>query len=402
MLKAADAICGSLGLLARPLSPEELIGQARRATGLSEFGDFEFIEPLRRLLESCVAESDLTLVGRIATRWDVIRFLSNLLRMRQAELATPAITAQPIVAPIFITGMPRSGTTFLYSLLTQDRASMVPRVWQTIYPYPEPAAQRGGPDRRIAMVDQQLRAFDRLAPEFRGLHPLTATTPQECSEITAHVFASLRFDGNYNIPSYREWLDRAGHLTPTRFHRRFLQHLQQQTTGGERWVLKCPDHVFALDAIRAVYPDARIVFVHRDPLKVLASVARLTEVVRRPFVRRVDPVLLGRQEARRWLAGTEAMIAADSRWPFATPVHHLHYLDLVRDPPGTVERMYGHFGMALPPEAADGIRRRVHDKPNGGYGVHQYRFEDHGLDPVDLRQRFAGYVRHFGITTEPD
>ena len=329
-----------------------------------------------------------------------MRLLANLLRMRQAETQAPEITAQPIVQPIFITGLPRSGTTFLHSLLMQDRAGRVPRVWQTIYPYPEPGTRNGRPDRRIAMVDGQLRAFERLAPEFHGLHPMTATSPQECSEITAHVFASLRFDSTYFIPSYREWLDRTGHLQPYRFHRRFLQHLQHQDPAGGRWVLKCPDHVFALDAIRAVYPDARIVFVHRDPLKVLASVARLTEVVRRPFVRRIDPVQIGRQEGIRWLAGAERMIAADSAWPFATPPCHVHHLDLVRDPLGTVERLYRHFGLDLSPAASDGIRRRVQDKPNGGYGVHRYRFEDHGLDPQEQRERFARYVHHFGISTE--
>ncbi len=404
VLGAADAVCGALGLLRRPLSADDLIRQAQRATALSAFGDVRFSEPLRHFLDSCIAESDLSLIGRIATRWDVVRFLSNLLRMHQAEAETPAIAAQPIVAPIFITGLPRSGTTFLQSLLMQDGANMLPRVWQTIYPYPGRAAPKGVPDRRIEMVNRQLRAFERLAPEFRSLHPVTAVSPQECSEITAHVFMSLRFDSTYHVPSYREWLDRTGHLEAYRFHRRFLQHLQLQHQNAEsrRWVLKCPDHVFALDAIRAVYPDARIVFVHRDPLKVLASVAKLTEVLRRPFVRRLDAVQIGRQEGIRWLAGAERMIEADSRWPFAVPVCHIQYLDLVRDPLGTVAGMYRHFGLKLSPEAADCIRHQVQEKPNGGYGVHQYRFEDHGLDPVEQRQHFARYVEHFGITAGVD
>lgn len=400
VLGTADAVCSTLGLLGRPLPAEDLIEQARRATGLSEFGDNRFLEPLQRFLDSCVTESDLSLVGRIATRWDVVRFLSNLLRMHEAEIETPTITGQAIVEPIFIAGLPRSGTSFLHSLLMHDSASMVPRVWQTIYPYPDRRVPAHGPDRRIAAVERQLRAFRTLAPEFQSLHPLTATSPQECSEITAHVFASLRFDSNYQVPSYRAWLDSAGHLEAYRFHRRFLQHLQHQGAGGQRWVLKCPDHVFALEAIREVYPDARIVFVHRDPLKVLASVARLTEVLRRPFMRRLDAVQIGHQEGIRWQVGTEAMIAADSRWAFATPLCHIHHLDLVRDPVRTVQGLYGHFGLTLAPDVADRIRCHVKDKPNGGYGLHQYRFEDHGLDPVEQRRRFARYIAHFGITTE--
>lgn len=401
-LAAADAVCGGLGLLQRPLPAGRLIRQAQRATGLADFGAVAFDEPLQRLLDACVGEAELSLVGRIALGWDVRRRLGNLLQMQQAEAAAPPIAAQNVAAPLFITGLPRSGTTFLHALLMQDPASMVPRVWQTIYPYPQPGEPPAGAARRIATVDRQLRAFERLAPEFRGLHPLRATSPQECSEINAHVFASLRFDSTYHVPSYRAWLDDSGHVAAYRFHRRFLQHLQQQEPGGARWVLKCPDHVFALEAIRAVYPDARIVFVHRDPLKVLASVARLTEVLRRPFTRRLDRAQIGRQEGVRWLQGAEAMIAADAAWPFATPVCHIQHLDLVTDPLGTVQRLYRHFGLTLSPQAAAAISAHVQDKPNGGYGVHQYRFTDHGLDPVALRQRFSGYVQHFGITRETD
>ena len=216
-----------------------------------------------------------------------MRFLSNLLRLRAAEFAAPDILDQPIERPLLIAGLPRSGTTFLHSLLALDPANLVPRVWQLIHPYP---AKTAGADRRPQQVARQLRLFAMLAPQFRRLHPIAANSPQECSEITAHVFASLRFDTTYRIPSYRRWLDRTGHREAYRFHKRFLQHLQHQAGGSGRWVLKCPDHIFALAAIREVYPDARLIFVHRDPLAVLLSVARLTAVLRRPFTRHIDKI----------------------------------------------------------------------------------------------------------------
>ena len=143
----------------------------------------------------------------------------------------PEILDQRVERPIFVAGLPRSGTTFLHSLLAQDRANLAPRVWQVIHPYP---AYRpgGGPDRRPRQVDRQLRMFGMLAPEFRRLHPIKADSPQECSEITAHLFASLRFDTTYHIPRYRRWLDDTGHLDAYRFHKRFLQHLQHQAVVG--------------------------------------------------------------------------------------------------------------------------------------------------------------------------
>ena len=403
VLGAADGAAGAVGLLRRPFPVERMLAQARKRTGLSDFGDESFIEPLQRLLAGCVAESDLSVVGRIATHWDVTRFLGNLLRLRQAESRAPAILRERVEAPIFVTGLPRSGTSFLHALLMQDSDNMVPAVWETIHPVAEP--EPGARDRRIAGVAQQLRAFERLAPEFRSLHPLEATSPQECSEITAHVFASLRFDSTYRVPSYRAWLDEAGHLEPYRFHRRFLQHLQhgrpdRAAGGGGRWALKCPDHVFALDEIRTVYPDARLVFVHRDPVKVLLSVARLTEVLRRVFTRRVNPAEIGRQESLRWHEGAQRMVAASRAGGFAVPPCHVHHLDLISDPLGTVAEIYRHFGLALPSQAAERIGRHVIDRPNGGYGAHCYRFEDHGLDPAAERERFTPYMAHFGIAPE--
>jgi hypothetical protein len=396
-----DTAADALGLLRQPMQPGELVETARRRTGLHDFGDVDFGEPLQRLLQSCANEAGLGLIGRMATRWDVVRFLSNLLRLRQVELAAPATLDERIERPIFITGLPRSGTTFLHRLMTMDPANRAPLVWQTIYPYKETHRKH---DRRPAMVARQLRAFERLAPDFRGLHPLQADSPQECSEITAHVFRSLRFDTTYRIPSYRRWLDSdiTRHLPAYRFHRRFLQHLQHQGPRrvDTRWVVKCPDHLFALDAIRSVYPDARLVFVHRDPMRVLLSVAQLTEVLRRPFARHVDHAEIGRQESDRWLDGTRRMVAAGNDIGLDDPICHVHHLDIVSDPVGTVNSVYRHFGLTLPTAAAEAMKRFAATKPNGGHGPRAYRFEDHALDPEAEGEKFRPYMLHFGIRSE--
>ena len=188
----------------------------------------------------------------------------------------------------------------------------------------------------------QLRAFEHLAPDFRSLHPLDANSPQECSEITAHVFRSLRFDTNYQIPTYRAWLDAdvERHLPAYRFHKRFLQHLQSQdraTGAAGRWVLKCPEHLFALRAIRTVYPDARLVFVHRDPVRVLLSQTRPTEVLRKPFTRRLDRDRIGQDESARWLAGARRMVEVGDDAGLPDPVCHVHHMDLIADPVATVD-----------------------------------------------------------------
>jgi hypothetical protein len=397
-LRLSDTVAGYLGLLDGPITPDPLIRIATRQTGLRDFGDAPFIDPLTRLLDSCSTEAALSIVGRSATRWDIVRFLSNLLVIHEATKRYPELTAAPVRRPIFITGLPRSGTTFLHRLMLTDPVNRAPAVWETIYPSPD----AGTTAERIARVARQLKAFEWLAPEFRALHPLEATSPQECSEIAAHVFRSLRFDTTYRVPSYRNWLDAdvERHLPAYRFHKQFLQYLQHQDGIECRWVLKCPEHLFALHAIRAVYPDARMVFVHRDPVKVLLSQSRLTEVLRRPFTRQLDPRTLGPDESRRWLDGTRRMMAVGDDAGFPAPVCHVHHMDLISDPISTVEAVYRHFGMVLPARSASKIAGYVADKPNGGYGEHRYSFEDHGLNEQEERAKFRPYMVRFGVTAE--
>jgi len=397
--RVADRMIYARALRRDPLSADELIARAQRQTGLVDFGPTPFQEPLQNLLRACREEAELSLFGRFATHWDAVRFLSNLLRLREEERRAPNILEQRIERPIFIAGLPRSGTTFLHSLLAQDHANLVPRVWQLIHPYPVDGPAPG-PDVRPQRVARQLRLFGMLAPEFRRMHPIDASSPQECSEITAHVFASLRFDTTYHVPGYRHWLDKTGHFDAYRFHKRFLQHLQHQAAVARHWVLKCPDHIFALRALREVYPDAGIVFVHRDPLAVLPSVARLTEVLRRPFTRHVDKIEIGRQDSDRWLAAAELMIEAADEERFEEPILHIHYLNLVSDPLETVETLYRHFGRPLDPHTATRIRRLVEAKPNGGYGTRRSHLEEYGLDPVVEHQRYARYSERFGIRPE--
>jgi hypothetical protein len=402
-LKLADQVSHVTGLGRRPFDAEGLIkealaGQDDDAFG-RDFGPDQFIEGLLILLSALESEANLSVVGRLAVRWDVIRCLRNLLRLRLEEERTPEICDAPIRRPLIITGLPRSGTTFLHRLLDCDPAMRSPTCWQTMAPY----APTHGRDRRVERTERELRTFAHMAPGFRDVHPLTARMPQECTEITAQVFQSLRFDTTFRIPSYLAWQDAHGHTLAYRFHKRFLQHLQHQS-GDEpdrmQWVLKCPDHVFALDAVRAIYPDARIVFVHRDPLKVLPSVAKLTEILRQPFTQRQDRAEIGAQVASRWHQGVEAMMRAANSSESGNAICHIQYRDLTQDPLGTIERLYTHFQMPLGDDAAQRITAEANRETRGGYARNVYHFADHGLDARRERSFFAGYMERFGIAEE--
>lgn len=390
-LRVLDDVAGSLGIGRTPLEPDSLIAHALRRSGRKEFQDLSFFPALRLLLECYETEAELNIFGRGAARWDALRCLSNLLRFEAEEERQPDILEQKIRRPIFITGLPRSGTTLLHSLLALDPSLRVPRCWQTISPYPG-----DGTDRRRGQVDRQLRLFQRLAPEMAALHPLSAEAPQECTEITAQVFQSLRYEMSHRVPSYQAWLDTTGHVRAYRFHKRFLQHLQHQDRGGGRWVLKCPDHIHALNAIETVYPDCGIVFVHRDPLRVIASAVKLTEVVRRPFTRAIDKHEIGQQVVGRVTEGAETMIGK-SKTARAGRVLQIHYAEFARNPLATIEGLYRHFGLHLTKEVRERMRAHLAAATPAS---HHYSMEEFGLDPMQLRDRFEPYVDHFGIRRE--
>ena len=385
----------------RPLLPEALMDLARLRTGLSDFGEWPFQEPLAVLLRSYQEEAGLTAFGRVAVRWDMVRFLSNLLRLRAEEKNDRGIVGEQIQAPIFLLGLPRSGTTFLHNLMAQDPANLTPQAWQTIYPYPPVAHQRNSSDPRRRIVERQFAAFLRIAPELPSLHPLKAGAPQECIDITGHVMRSMRFDTTHYVPSYERWLDGAGHREAYQFHKRFLQHLQHQTRSGQ-WVLKSPDHIFALDALLEVYPDARFVFIHRDPLRVLSSVAKLTEILREPFARKVDRLQIGRQVTERWRQGASLLIDTSMQLDGSpNRVFHLKYKRLARDPMAAIAALYQHFGLPLGAEAQSRMKFFVAAQSRGeGYVRNTYNLALYGLNREQERRRYHDYLSFFRVESE--
>jgi Sulfotransferase family len=400
LLGAADRLAAVFPLFEAPLRGEELVRIAQRRTGLTDFGDTSFEEPLDILLRDYNGSAHLTVFGRLAARWDALRFLINLLMLREEERLCPAILDQAIDRPIFITGMPRSGSSFLLNLLAQDSNVLTPLCWQTIYPCPLHNEPPETSSRRIKLVDRQLSRFFKLAPEVTAVHPLRADSPQECSEILAHIFQSRRFETTHQLADYPRWLDQAGDLLGYQFHKRFLQHLQYRA-GPRRWVLKCPEHVFSMRSIRTVYPDASFVFMHRDPVKVLRSVAKLTEVLRRPFSRRVDPLAIGRQVSECWLRGAALLIEAKLKSSIAAPIAvNVRYRQLIEDPLATVQSLYRAFGIPLSEETMGRFRGFVARCRNGGYARISYRAEEFGFDAHEQAMKFRDYFDCFAIERE--
>jgi hypothetical protein len=383
------------------LTPEALIAAAVKGArwDAKPLADPRLIEALAALTSSLKEEARLTPFGRLAAGWDLKRMLSTLLILAEAEREDAAIPTRPLTSPIFIAGLPRSGTTFLHGLLAEDPVNRAPRIWEAIYPYPKHRAAGFGAGRR--KVELQLRFFKRLSPGIRSLHPIEADAPEECIEFTSQVFRSPRFDDVYRAPSYRAWLDASGYDEGYRFLGRFLRHLQGPGAAPRRWILKSPEHVFSFDALAHVFPDARLVLVHRDPGHVLVSAARLTELLRAPFTAAIDRREIGRKVADYWQDGMRRMVklADDPAFPLRSRVAHVQYRSLVADPVGTVARIYSAFGLEFSRQARAAIATKVARAPNGGYGANRYRPEEFGIDPGRERERASVYMERFGIAS---
>ena len=373
------------------------LDEARQRTGLDDFGDPRFHEPLRRLIADYDTEAGLSLLGRIAARQDTIRLLSNRLRMEWDRRRHPEIGAQPVRGPLFITGLPRTGTTLLHGLLAQDPGHRAPLNWEMMFPAPPPDRLHHHHDPRIAASERQLRWFYRLNPEFRRIHPLAARRPEECLIITSHSFLSFQFQTSHYVPNYQAWLEEQDLVRCYEEHRRFLQHLQWRWRG-ERWVLKAPAHLFGIAALFEVYPDAAVILTHRDPLEVVGSLASLTTALRGTFSDEVDPVRVGAEMTRRWADGLHrALRVRDEGDVPANRFLDVRYTDLVRDPLGTVRLIYHHFDLVLTPAAKERMRRYLAQHPKDKHGRHSYTLAEFGLDPDEESARYRSYCQRFGL-----
>jgi hypothetical protein len=330
----------------------------------------------------------------------ILRLLENRARLAADRARFPEIALEKIARPLFVVGLPRTGTTLLHTLLAQDPATRTPLAWEARAPSPPPERESFERDARIAPCARELEGLYRLLPEFRAIHPMEADWPQECVAITAHAFVSLQFSTTWRIPSYTRWMKSQDHGPAYALHRRVLQHLQWRNPR-ERWVLKTPGHLWTLRELFAAYPDAGVIHTHRDPVRVLASLTSLAVQLRKVASDAIDPGEIGRE----W--GPELALALQRGSSFrkhepglAERFVDVQFGDLNRDPLAVVQKIYAHFGLALGNHARARMEAFLGVNPREKHGVHRYRLEDFGLDVVEERRRFSAYSEEFAVPSE--
>lgn len=376
------------------LDLESLIGAARRRTGLVDLGPGDFRTGLKVLLHSLDGEAQLTTIGRVAARKRLAGLLETRLRLVDHRTRHPEVAEEQIMRPLFVLGLPRTGTTVLYGMLASNPAMRSPASWEVARPFPPPTGSED--PARVAAMDKDFAGFLKVAPGLDAIHPLGSRLPQECLALQAPQFLSYEFPTTFPVPSYWAWL-REQDMTPAyQFEKLFLQHLQSQHYG-ERWILKTPGHLMWLDTLLAVFPDALLVHTHRNPAAVLASVSSLMHGFRSAMSDAVDKHEVGREQLEAWTWGLRRTMAVRERLG-PDRVIDVQYDDTVDDPIGTVARVYDHFNLDRTPAVDEAVRAYLAENPRDKHGAHRYTLEEFGLDRDEVDAAFADYRERFGVS----
>ncbi|MCU0772613.1 MAG: sulfotransferase [Verrucomicrobia bacterium] len=375
-----------------------LIDRARERTGLHDFGDPPVTPALSVLTWSLAEEARLHRLGRFLANIHLRDLLETRLCLIEAWKQWADLPATELRCPIFVTGMPRSGSTFLHELLSLDPAHRAPRVWEVMYPVRPSSGSVVPQTLRVWRAETNLWWFRRLAPKADAVYPMRARTPHECVAMHSYTFLSQEFVSAFHIPTYEAFLDTADFVPTYAWQRRFLQYLQ---SGGvaPRWVLKSPDHVRSLDALWQVFPDAFVIQTHRHPLETVVSSSHLTEVLRGTFSRPQDRRHIGRREAALMAENMRRIMRfRDAHPELADRFIDVRYAELVADPLAAVKRIYARLGITLSNHSAHLIQQSAASR--GRYGSHRNgrpSLEDLGLDVPTENRRFEEYCSRFGI-----
>jgi len=381
---------------ASPLTPESLLAEARAQTGLEDFGDPAFHEGLRVLCETYEGEAALSPAGRKRTRRRLVQLLATRLRVEAAWRRHPEARAVPIRRPVYLTGLPRTGTSALFNLLAADPRHRPLLLWEGLFPDPLEGLPPGAPDPRREAL-RKLNERDRAKnPEFDKIHYVTVDMPEECVLLQAHAFCDAQMGIEPLMEPYASWFQRQDLRPAYRYYADLLRLLQWQRPG-ERWLLKSPAHLWALDVLVEIFPDVCLVWTHRDPLEILPSYCSMMAMLM-AIRSSLDPKRLGPTVLEYLARSLERALAARERMDPAR-VLDVDYRAFVADPLAQARRVYAHFELPLDPTTEDALARHARENPQGKHGAHRYTLDEYGLEPERVRERLRFYTERFEVQT---
>lgn len=395
MLNAVGSAAGALGMRFPNLDAADIVNEARTRTGLQDLGNGVIDEPLQRYIDSADGEAHLNTLGRLAVRNMLVNALSSRLQVLDWAASHPQIKEERIEKPWVVAGLPRTGTSLICSLLGLDPGSRPLLQWECANPIPPADLATAVEDPRIAKFGNGIKQMLKLNPGLGAMHPFGAMLAEECTAVFMFALRTIGMESIAFVPGYGRWLDETDMQPAYDIHKTLLQAFQHAQPTA-RWVLKSPNHLWSFDTLLKTYPDARIVWMHRDPSDVVTSLASINTAMQMPFTNHHEPKRVGAYWSDKIVRGIEKATAFDDAqrpgWCM-----HVHYDDLMANPTGTIEKIYRNFGEEPNPLHLRRVSAWLQHRPQNAFGRHKYDPRDFGWTEQDVQDRFKGYRQRYAI-----
>ncbi len=399
VLQAANVLAGvgeRLGLGLGTYDLDRILGNAQRRTGLSDFGDDGFKVAARHLLEA-IGRRPITPLGHVITSQAFQRAAANRLELREWIRKHPEVRDVKIERPIFVLGFPRTGTTVLQNLLALHPERRGLELWELIRPVPVHEDPDRDRRKRIATMERLLKLAYFVAPEMGEVHYVESTTLEECWPLFSNSFAVLNYDLQSGVREYGSWLIEEHDMVQAyREYKEYLQLLLWRRPA-QNVVLKCPEHLWFLDALLEVFPDACIVWTHRDPHDTIASYCSLISMQWRTLYGDFDPRELGDHITERFHHGIERAMVSRASHDEAR-FYDMDFKRLVRDPAAAVRDICTHFGLSYGEGMDDAISGWLANKRADQRGAHKYDADLYGLVRPEILDRYSDYIEEFEVS----
>jgi len=372
---------------ASALDVQGLLAASRDKTGLSDFGDDWFVEPLGVLTKALAEEARLSEMGLALTKQRFTALLADRLRLRELQSKNPAIAEEEVTVAAEICGLPRTGSTLLHRLLASSPHVTTTLSWETSYLLPFPGEGPGAEQRKQRAQDR-FAMFLEMSPDFGDIHTIEWDGPEEDVIVLDRTFTSMSFDSFYQVPTYGSWLREFDQAPAYRELKEWLQVLQWQNPDrkGLPWMLKSPHHLTAVDTVLDTFPGCKIVMTHRSPTKAVPSYASMVCAISGQYSDDIDPIAIGRYWRDRFVTTLSEFKDVRDRRP--ERFVDVQFKDMLADPVGEAARVTAALGL---PVDRDELEAYMARNKAEGHGSHTYTAEDFGLSDAELEQDFAFY-----------